>query len=547
MEVLEKITLTLRTTSPLLLATTGGANVLTVTQDHIPGTVLRGILAARYIEQQELGTAAQDDASFLHLFFQSLRFVDATIVRDGRAALPVPASLQRQKDGNDIIDLVHEAPRAGFKSMRGYAVVREEKKELVPAFPHRSIRFHMSRSGLQKPKKNVAPGAERLAGSSHEGGIYSYESIDAGETFEGAIYGTRSDLEALCAGLGGDGTYDVRLGRSRTTQYGSAVLALSVPDPLPAPTVPDGPVTLCLATPLITDTLAESSDAAQSLQHVADAMNVARQTKAFHIATGSRSIFARTEAIDSFVGVWGLRRPRSLALAAGSTFVIEKDGAWDEKDAQALQHLAHHGIGARCAEGFGQLYIWPDGTFTIGSAADDSADSSQPARRTIENATVRQKAASILKTRYAEQIRLLAARDAGEALKNSGTEDGTTHFFARLDALLGLGRKSLLVFHSDLAADIEKAPDGPFAKRLQSIRIGTCSLKELLLDSALAKMPYASIDTETVFGTNFSEAAEDLGIDVGTWKNDERFFTEYWHWFFRYARKSAGKKEGEPA
>ena len=50
MEVLEKITLTLRTTSPLLLATTGGANVLTVTQDHIPGTVLRGILAARYIE-----------------------------------------------------------------------------------------------------------------------------------------------------------------------------------------------------------------------------------------------------------------------------------------------------------------------------------------------------------------------------------------------------------------------------------------------------------------------------------------------------------------
>jgi len=545
MEVLEKITLTLRTTSPLLLATTGGANVLTATQDHIPGTVLRGILAARYIEQQELGTAAQEDASFLHLFFQTLRFVDASIVRDGHAALPVPASLQRQKDGDAILDLIHEAPRAGFKSMRGYAVVYEDAKKLVPAFPHRSIRFHMSRSGLQKPKKNIPPGAERLAGSSHEGGIYSYESIDAGEVFEGAIYGTHSDLEALCAGLGDHGSYDVRLGRSRATQYGSATLTLSAPAPLPAPDVPDGSVTICLATPLLADTLAEATDAAQSLQRVADAMNDARKTDAFHIAVGSRSIFARTESIDSFVGVWGLRRPRSLALAAGSTFVLEKDGDWDEEDARALQSIAHHGIGARCTEGFGQLYLWPKGTFTIGNSSNNIPDREKPERCTIKNAIVRQKAASILQARYAEQIHLLAAKDAGEALRTYVSDDSTTHFFARLDALLG--RKSFVAFHSDLSADIEKAPDAPFAQRLKSIRVGTRSLKELLLDSAPAKMPYASIDMAAVFGTKFAEAVEDLGIDFDAWKNDERFFTEYWHWFFRYARKSAGKKEGEPA
>ena len=62
--------------------------------------------------------------------------------------------------------------------MKGFGAVHDGTVRCVAV--QRGITLHMSRTDLKD-----GSGMERLAGRSQSGGIYNYEAIAAGQTFEG--------------------------------------------------------------------------------------------------------------------------------------------------------------------------------------------------------------------------------------------------------------------------------------------------------------------------------------------------------------------------
>ena len=74
---MKKIRVKIETLSPIVLATRTNTTVMTSSHDFFSGTLVRGMLAERYIEAKKLGSQAQEDEDFLGLFFDKLRFVAA--------------------------------------------------------------------------------------------------------------------------------------------------------------------------------------------------------------------------------------------------------------------------------------------------------------------------------------------------------------------------------------------------------------------------------------------------------------------------------------
>ena len=90
---MECVTVTIKTLSPVVLTAMNNAAVMTESRNFINGTVLRGILAARFIENKKLEREAHKDKEFRELFFSELRFIDANPVQGGKRAFVIPFSL----------------------------------------------------------------------------------------------------------------------------------------------------------------------------------------------------------------------------------------------------------------------------------------------------------------------------------------------------------------------------------------------------------------------------------------------------------------------
>ena len=126
---MECLTVTIKTLSPVVLTAMNNAAVMTESRDYISGTVLRGVLADRFIQKKKLGKAAHKDEEFRELFFGGLRFVDANPVQGGKRAFVLPFSLQKGKipeknaDGAEVLlDILLQEPKAGYKAVKGFAV-----------------------------------------------------------------------------------------------------------------------------------------------------------------------------------------------------------------------------------------------------------------------------------------------------------------------------------------------------------------------------------------------------------------------------------------
>lgn len=544
--MMEQMKITLRTKSPVVLSGPGNNALLTTTQDLFSGTILRGLAAARYIERKGLGADAHKDADFRRLFFGGVRFVDAYPEKEGAAAIPLPASLQKSKTGGDVLDLFDDAKelKAGYKALRGLGVVKGN--DICKADIKKSMTLHMSRSGdLSLTETGDKENRERLSGKSEEGHIFNYESIDEGQTFAGLLIGEKQDLEALKTVLGERWTG--RAGRSKYAEYGEVECTLSEafsdPELAPVPvSTPEGDeVRLRLQTPLL-PLSGDASNAKNILEEaVAREMNERRGAdKVFSVG----KIFAKAEPIDGFVGVWRLRRPRQTALSAGSCFSLKKEsGAWDAEDMEALCALMHEGAGLRTEEGFGQLRVWPKEHRRL---VEEQETDQTSERRKITNDEVRSKAEAIVKAKRLESLRLYAGKDVQKSVSSIASHPA--HVFVRLDGLLppkGSGETA-----EDFAARLKKTLEGKktaFSAHLNEIKITLPDGSKENLFALLTENPTRPLKTgERLDKADARMAAfyEDIGKEDSLRAEDGDVFREYWHWFFRHARKTkapAGK------
>lgn len=526
---MKQITMTIRTLSPVVLSAMSNATVMTASHSYFSGPIVRGILASRYIQQQELGAHAEEDEAFLSLFFDKLRFVAAyPLTADGTRAFVLPFSMQKSKDGKELLDLMQQTGQAGFKSMKGFGVAHGA--ELAPVEVRKTINLHMSRSDIKNHD-----GKERLAGRSMAGGIYNYEAVDAGQSFAGVIYGKETDLRALRDGLGAS-EWNGYAGRSRFTQYGQCAVRISDIEDIQQEPVEAAGDTVCLRleTPLI-PAGSVADDAVAALGAVTETLNK-RTQGGFSVELGPQKLVAKAEPVENFVGVWGMKRPRVQALAAGSVFCLKKDGSWTDADKAALQELLYEGIGSRTEEGFGQLRIWP----VVERKLAKSTAPAPAAKRNGMHPTVCQHAEAIIRKHFIAQVQIWAAEDV-QASKGYFPEN-STHFFARLDALLGSSEKSA---QSHLATAIGYElgnASTPFAKGLQKVSICDRKLKWYLTEANLSDMPYNQRDWQSLVEELQLESAMQTiwgKSKLGNIQSSEALFYAYWHAFFRYGRKAA--------
>lgn len=498
--------ITIETLSPVVLMASGSSRLLTTCSDSFSGTLLRGALAGQYITKHHLGAAAHEDETFIRYFFSGLRFVRANPMVQGKRAAVLPLSLMKAKAADaskPVLDLLSDQAAPGYKSLKGLAFV--DNGILTPADVRSSMNFHMSRSTV----------AERLSGHSQDGKVYTYESIDAGQCFQGAIIGEKECLQAFFNDVGHKGKpFLCRVGRSKNTEYGQCRFTFTAPEALPA-TTPSGTIALVLDSPLLPagGLAVQASEVLQ--QTVIDRLDALTQSTAFQLG----KVFSAPETVENFVSIWQMRRPQCTALAAGTVFEIQKNGDWTEGDGQALKQLMYEGAGERTEEGFGQLRIWQSQPLKIEKKDKAFEKSSLP----VCSPEVRKRASQILEKVIREKLRNFAYEDA-DSLEGLDSH-AKTHTFARLESWL----------HGDFHKNFQKmAVNGPLERQLHRMRLNKVSLYDIL--SGRKSEPYDNKERQEALKNLIPD---ELAKKVGFIFSKDEYFHAYWLWFFRHGRKQA--------
>ena len=529
---MKKITVTIRTLSDVVLSKYANSSVMTESLNMMSGSVVRGILANHW-----LSVGNNDDTDFFSLFFQNLRFVDAlpqNKVTEQRSFV-LPLSLQKAKAGGEekVQDLLFDAkPRLNYKSFRGLASMKNER--LYPTEINKNLRLHISRNGSD----------ERLLGSSREGNVYNYESVEKGQTFIGEIIGDEKYLQQLVDGLSTN-KFSARIGHSRHTQYGQCEVQLDKITDVTVPTeediATDNKIYLRAETSYIPP-LGIYTTAQEKLVAIVEILN-GEQEEAFYI----EDIYASTKEIDNFVDIWNMKRPREYALAAGTVFAVRKQSAWTNEDLEKLATIMYTGCGRRTGEGFGQFRLWHPQEFMVADTDTKDNDVDTDIKDNIDNNNLPEilpqvavLVQNVMQNRALTQIKSCAVEDAAK-LNNV---KGKTHFFAELDNML-LAVKDESDVKAAFNEHLTNAPQNkhgtPFNDNMSKIALDGKKLGDLLTEDT----PYLTPERKAeMHDASIGELAQRIfpqGFTEFTTKGNKYYFN-YWHCFFRAARKKAATK-----
>lgn len=511
----------LETLAPVCFTEQSGDNVLYATKQYIPGAAVRGALAALYIKEHNVKDAHKD-TMFRKLFLSGeVRYLPAyPRGNNGSEAIPAPLSIMVSKDGKTIADFSNgTVTQAGFKKLSGFTAIDTKKKTLSSVVPDVQIEFHMSR----------ADEAERISGSSIKGSVFNYEYLEPFQEFCGRILLDDSCGEEVKSELKKLLKSRLSLGRSRSSQYGSCSCKIINEHSVEMTKQIPKQLILLAHTAYIPEEDWSRTDALA--QVLADELNVALAEGGsdVRLSAEDNQIFAAVDSIDGFVGVWGLKRERKNALAAGSLVEL-KANKLDEKALELIQNRLYAGCGERIAEGFGFFTLWTpleDGYTRV--------DKSKFAQDKVDLSAVKDDALSILRSRILDEIRNYARNNAA-SMTISAKGKGT------------LKRVEVLTDSDKSKAEIQEKING-FRKtakaNLFGMRLKGEPLLHCILEQENVAQPYANINWLSRLGLS-NDMAKTLKTELGISENlvsEDDLFKEYWLWFARHGVKGIKKQD----
>ena len=331
---------------PLLATALGGDPNSATSYPFIPGSCIRGNLATRYAEQNNLTDLAGEDTARRLCFTGNTRYLNAyPIDRDGNRTLPVPLSWMVEKgseapcwlydwslsrEGSDL-----EQP---MSLSEPFCTLRGDTVEL-----HRPLR-----------RFNVHNQRDRQMGRATESGgaLFRYEALAPGQTFAAVIlFDDGGDVDAVRPLLLEETQV---LGGSHGTGYG-LVSFKEVGEPAEDWREVGGPISDITAGQTFTVTLV--SDAQIRDDHGQYTTLPTEDALAKLLGVGSVTIldvFKRSGVIGGFNRKWGLPLPQTPVVRAGSVLVLRAN---DAIAATTIRSLEARGIGERRAEGLGRLVV----------------------------------------------------------------------------------------------------------------------------------------------------------------------------------------------
>ena len=526
---------------PVIFAEKSGDNVLFATKKYIPGSAVRGALAASYIDAKiKKAAEAYKNEEFYELFLSGrVKFLPAYPVSSASfsAAMPIvlPLSIMKIKvkelDKPEIVDLASgKKPGAGYKKLTGFALYDKEQAILKKQDTTTKVEFHMSRHEDK----------ERLAGRSIDGKIFNYEYIEPEQCFQGSIIIDDSAAADKLQGLMSNIT-ELRLGRSKYAQYGLCSLNYkegSLNSELLRKQISEAEenkqkIYLCTLTPYIPFGDWQRADAAA--KELLEAIEAACGN-GLRLQKQNLSIFSNIENVDGFVGVWKAKKPTEKAVSAGSLFELVKEaGAWDF---EKLQECLAKGFGKNTVEGFGQFYVWhplDEVTFAEGK------DAAPLAKQELCD-SVKEQAVKIIKNMLLQECHLRAARDVARI----SFANNNHHIFKRVENdIRKYKAKDRIQNQKDRIQNQLKCYSKIAQDNLRSIVLDEQSIYERLLD----KKPLSSnvsAETLSISDEAYFDLQAELGMDIFTLSEDE-YYSEYWLWFMRHIVKKGGAEDGESA
>ena len=526
--MMKQLQISITTKSPLVITAESSSQVLTESKNYISGTIVRGILAEAYRKGRDLGKKAHEDTTFKRLFFGGLQFHAAYPIVSGRRAYPLPQSLMKPKGEGNIINILEAQGEPGYKVLKGLGYVEGEQIHMAEV--DKKIHFHMSRSSE----------SERFAGRSNGGGIYNYEAIGEGQTFEAVIVGEEEDLIHLIQDLELDGhTLSVRVGKAKRTSYGQCDIHFG--DIIDCETgvneqwlktLKEGKLTIRLDSPFISDAPTTGWRRNEEDSLVQDFVRALQDVLSKKDLT-LKKLFTGAEVVRNYVGIWQLHRPDELALVAGSVFTFDCSKDWSDTDIKALNNVLMTGVGGRKEEGFGQIRPWVlHKSFKM---EPDNNDSKVEVNITKLSDDTKELMDTIFVTMDVEAVRAQAYQDVKNHEGQLSKADN--HTFARLENYVSiLGNQTYGISDEDKTALKRIFQDNWSANGLFLVyqqTESTCDVENALIKHEVPKWVITLGEThqglrELVYGVDNTEQED---------KQKKLFFEEYWTWFFKYARK----------
>ena len=190
---MKAITFLLHTKQPILATSLQGDPNSDVSFSCIPGSMIRGVLISRYLQDRDRGLRSTDDIldtskfpEVQRLFFDnSTRYLNAYLYSNEpkKRTLPVPRSWLKKK-GDEVSDSTdlniydfscgQPDPKISYKSLKeSFCTV--DDKDVVLYQEKRRINIH----NMRDRKKG--------RGTDGSGAVFRYDALDAGQTFQGVI------------------------------------------------------------------------------------------------------------------------------------------------------------------------------------------------------------------------------------------------------------------------------------------------------------------------------------------------------------------------
>ena len=288
--------------------------------DYIPGSAIMGALAAMYIADHGLGADAHQDEAFSKIFLRDgvcfgNGFLKAAAGGQDRTFYPAPAflALEKRGEGRLINRLDTDGENERRKEITGQVAFDWRDDTVYLADVDKEVRLHHER-----PKDRGIGHAvnDRLqAGAVDMGQFFSYMCISGGQRFSGVIRGNAGDLRELAACLE-KRDWNLRLGRSRTAEYGNARIRLFPARGGQQEAISDRWV-LWLLSPMVFAGEGCPGEAPEQ-EHLERQIR-----KRLGCSVEIRDTILKYTRIGGYNGIWNLPLPQYTALAPGSVICIK--------------------------------------------------------------------------------------------------------------------------------------------------------------------------------------------------------------------------------
>lgn len=393
----------------ILTAPQADANsVSTVTS--ISGTSMLGVFAAEWIKKQQVSSLKPNESQeFRDLFLDGkVTYHTAYPATLNSSSGTLPLLYQTEKhDSSKIVNIWEN----DLKTRSIKAPGKVSGNGLIETIP-------VTTGNRSHHERNAETGGPQ------KGVFFNYESVDAGQTFNGYLSGPAELLEKLSF------PELFYLGRSKSSEYGECRLTVNeVKSPLT-----NNPENLLKKAEngkwsakifLASDTIIYNNLGFSSTNILDVESEFDQIAKPFKVTVSvSRSII-NSGTLESYVTIWNMKRPSEQIFKAGSSFEIQLVGSEQKSVVDFLTKLETEGIGERKHEGYGVVRLIP--VLSSGAEIREIAQAGSPTP-----ATLSKEVESLLLKQFSRKFRDLVVSKAGQDSAGTPVKKLSPSFLSRL-------------------------------------------------------------------------------------------------------------------